>query len=50
MRSKPKITQWILFLLIILFFAIPVLALSIADQVSKWPKCPASSIWRILPK
>jgi len=50
MGIKAKLSYWLIFFLIITFFAIPVLALSLADQVTKWPRCPAAAIWQILPK
>lgn len=50
MGIKTRLAYWFLFLLIFIFFAIPVLALSMADQVTKWPKCPTSAILQILPK
>ncbi|MGB9701035.1 MAG: hypothetical protein ACPL5I_16805 [Thermodesulfobacteriota bacterium] len=50
MGLKTKLSYWLIFLLIFAFFAIPVLALSLADQVTKWPKCPAAAILQILPK
>lgn len=50
MGIRKKLSYWLLFFLIFIFFAIPVLALSIADQVTKWPWCPTSAILQILPK
>lgn len=50
MGIKAKLSCLLLFFLIFIFFAIPILALSVADQVTKWPRCPASAILQILPK
>ncbi len=36
---KINLSGWIIITLIILFFAIPICGLFVADEVASWPKC-----------
>ncbi|MCJ7495625.1 MAG: hypothetical protein MUP68_15515 [Deltaproteobacteria bacterium] len=47
---KRKNSDWIIIVLIVLFFAIPVCSLAVTDQVYSWPKCATSFIYQILLK
>ena len=57
-RSKPggkgvmkiRFSEWVVILLIILFFALPVCSFVINDPVSVWPKCPTTFLYNIILK
>jgi hypothetical protein len=39
---KRKFSDWILIILIVLFFAIPLGSLAMCEPVISWPKCASS--------
>jgi len=47
---KRKFSDWVIIMLIILFFAIPVYSLAITDTITLWPKCPTSFLYNIVLK
>jgi len=46
--KKKGFAEWLIVILIILFFAIPIYALATTDSISIWPKCPTSLIYNSL--
>jgi hypothetical protein len=42
---KIRLSEWILIILIILFFAIPICSLAVTDPVTSWPHCPTSLLY-----
>ena len=46
--KRKKFSEWIVVILIILFFAIPVCSLAVADSVTTWPKCSTSFVYNLL--
>jgi len=50
MRRKRKLSDWILILLIVAFFAIPVCSIALTEEITSWPKCNASFICRVIGK
>ncbi|MDI6754149.1 MAG: hypothetical protein QME78_07115 [Thermodesulfobacteriota bacterium] len=44
---KKMFSDWIVIILIILFFAIPVYALAVTEQVNSWPKCPTAFVYQL---
>jgi len=49
-RMEKRLSDWIIIILIILFFSIPVCSLVVTEQVYSWPKCATSFIYQILMK
>jgi hypothetical protein len=50
-RHKKKKSEWLVILLIILFFAIPVYAITVInDPVNIWPKHPTSFVYNLVLK
>ena len=47
---KRKFSDWVIIIMIILFFAIPVCSLAVTDSITLWPKCPTSFIYNIVLK
>ena len=47
---EKRLSDWILVILILLFFAIPICSLAITDHVSSWPKCSTSLVYNFLLK
>ena len=48
---KKKKSEWLVILLIILFFAIPVCAMAVInDAVNIWPKHPTSFVYNLVLK
>ncbi len=45
---RRRITEWVIVVLIVLFFAIPVYSLSVTDSVATWPKSPTSFIYNLI--
>ena len=37
--------HWVLVILIVLFFAIPICSLAVTEPVSSWPKCTSSFVY-----
>jgi hypothetical protein len=48
--KKGKFSEWIIVILIVLFFAIPVCSLAMTDSSSLWPKCSTSFVYNLLLK
>jgi hypothetical protein len=48
MKRKRKLSDWILILLIVSFFAIPVCSLALNDGISSWPKCSTAFVYQII--
>jgi hypothetical protein len=48
MKSKRKLSDWVLILLIVSFFAIPVCSLALHDEIGSWPKCPTSFVYQVI--
>jgi hypothetical protein len=46
--KKRKFSEWIIVILIVLFFAIPVCSLAIADSSTLWPKYPTSFVYNLV--
>lgn len=46
--KKREFTEWLIVILIILFFAIPVCTMAITDSVTIWPKCSTSFLYNSL--
>ena len=42
---ERRFSEWVLVILIILFFAIPICSLAVTDPVTSWPKCPTSLVY-----
>jgi hypothetical protein len=47
---KKGLSEWIVVVLIILFFAIPICSLAVADPVTSWPKCQTALIYNFFLK
>ncbi len=48
-RNKKKKSEWLVILLIILFFTIPVYTLAVLDQgVTLWPKCSTAFVYNLV--
>ncbi len=48
--KKGKFSEWVIIMLIILFFAIPVCSLALTDSVSIWPKCSTTFVYNLFLK
>jgi len=46
--KKKKFSEWIVIVLIILFFAIPVCSLALSESGTYWPKCSTSFVYNLL--
>ncbi len=42
---KSRLSEWVLVILIVLFFAIPICSLAVTEPVTSWPKCPTSLLY-----
>jgi hypothetical protein len=49
-KVEKRLSDWIIIILIILFFSIPLCSLVFTEQVYSWPKCATSFIYQILLK
>jgi hypothetical protein len=49
-KMEKRLSDWIIIILIILFFSIPVCSLVVTDQVYSWPKYATSFVYQILLK
>jgi hypothetical protein len=47
---ERKLSDWIIIILILLFFAIPICSLAVTDPVYSWPKCATSFIYNFFLK
>ena len=47
---ESRFFHWVLVILILLFFAIPICSLAVAEPVSAWPKCSSSFIYNFFLK
>jgi len=47
---ESRFFQWVLVILIFLFFAIPIASLSVTEPVSSWPKCTSSFVYNFFLK
>ena len=47
---KRTFSQWLIIILIILFFAIPVASLAINEPIMTWPKCSTSFVYNFFLK
>ena len=47
---KKKKSEWLVILLIILFFTIPVYAMAVMNAVNIWPKHPTSFVYNLVLK
>ena len=45
-----EFSDWIIIILIILFFAIPICSLALNEPVISWPKCTASVVYNFFLK
>ncbi|MBI5969516.1 MAG: hypothetical protein HY882_16875 [Deltaproteobacteria bacterium] len=50
LKMERKLSDWILIILIILFFVIPLCSLIIAEPVTSWPKCATSFVYNFFLK
>jgi hypothetical protein len=50
MKRERKLSDWILILLIVAFFAIPVCSIALTEEITSWPKCPTSFVYRVIGK
>jgi len=52
MEKGPEIRvfHWVLVILILLFFAIPICSLAVTEPVSSWPKCTSSFVYNFFLK
>ncbi len=48
MERKKKISDWILILLIVAFFAIPVCSLALTHEITVWPKSPTTLVYHVI--
>lgn len=48
--KKRKFSEWIVVILIALFFAIPVCTLALTESAGNWPRCSTSFIYNLLLK
>jgi hypothetical protein len=46
--KRKKFSERVIIVLIILFFAIPVGALTLTDSVTNWPRCTTSFVYNLL--
>lgn len=46
--KKKKLSEWVVIILIALFFAIPVCSLAMTDSVTIWPKSSTSFVYNLL--
>jgi hypothetical protein len=49
-ERESRFSHWVLVILIILFFAIPICSLAVTEPVSSWPKCTSSFIYNFFLK
>jgi hypothetical protein len=49
-KMERKLSDWIIIILILLFFAIPICSLAVTDPVYSWPKCATSFIYNFFLK
>ncbi len=43
-----KLCGWVVIMLIVLFFAIPVCSFVASDHVNNWPKCPTNFVYNLI--
>ena len=48
--KKKKLFEWVIIILIILFFAIPLCTLAINESVAHWPTCSTHFVYHLLLK
>ena len=48
--TESRFFHWILVILIVLFFAIPICSLAVTEPVSSWPKCSSSFVYNFFLK
>ena len=46
--KKKKLAEWVIIILIILFFAIPVCSLALNESVTQWPFCSTHFVYNFL--
>ena len=47
---ESRFFHWVLVILILLFFAIPIGSLAVTEPVSSWPKCTSSFVYNFFLK
>jgi hypothetical protein len=47
---ERRFLDWILVILIVFFFAIPICSLAVTDPITSWPKCSTSLIYNFFLK
>ncbi len=45
---KTKLSDWVVVILIVVFFAIPVCTLAVSDGPTVWPKVSTSFVYNLL--
>jgi len=50
LKMRKRLSDWIIIILILVFFAIPICSLAVADSVTSWPKCSTSFIYNLFLK
>jgi len=48
--TESRFFHWVLVILILLFFAIPICSLAFTEPVSSWPKCTTSFVYNFFLK
>ncbi len=48
--TESRFFHWVLVILILLFFAIPIGSLAFTEPVSSWPKCTTSFVYNFFLK
>jgi hypothetical protein len=48
--TESRFFHWVLVMLILLFFAIPICSLAVTEPVYSWPKCTTSFIYNLFLK
>jgi hypothetical protein len=48
--TESRFFHWVLVILILLFFAIPICSLAVTEPVSSWPKCSSSFLYNFFLK
>jgi hypothetical protein len=47
---ERRLSDWILVILILVFFAIPICSLAVTEHVYSWPKCTSSFVYNLFLK
>ena len=46
--QMKKFSEWLIIILIVVFFAIPVCSLAVCESVTRWPNCSTYFVYNLL--